>query len=133
MDQIPKTMNMDIHVGEMIEELVRVNQVSITEIARKTHVNRRSVYNWFKQKTLRPYTLHRICEVLASDFSIELPGIFQEKQQSFKKQAEQEHESAGKESGDVFYWMNKYIFLLEKYNELLDRISRKEEEPVGRH
>lgn len=124
-------MNSEIHVGELIEELIRVNQLSISEVARKMHVNRRSVYNWFKQKSIRPYVLHRICNVLASDFSIELPLVMKETQLDFKEKSEAPGKEKKVDFNSVTYWMNKYIYLLEKYNEVLSRETSKDEFPSG--
>lgn len=110
-----------MHIGELIEELIRVNHLSISEVARKMHVNRRSLYNWFKQKSIRPYILHRICNVLSNDFSIELPSIIKESTGTEigrpKPSSRETPEEANPNT--VSYWMNKYIYLLEKYNEML--------------
>ncbi len=125
-------MNEDIHVGEMIEEVIRSNRLSISDVARKIHVNRRSVYNWFKQKSLRPYTLHRICYVLVYDFSVKLPDYFKEQFIQNKDFALATSEKkidveTNTESNSVQYWINKYIYLLEKYNETLAKGVPKEE------
>ena len=112
-------MNEDIHVGEMIEEVIRSNRLSISDVARKIHVNRRSVYNWFKQKSLRPYTLHRICYVLVYDFSVKLPDYFKEQFIQNKDFALATSEKkidveTNTESNYVQYLINKYINLHEK-------------------
>ncbi len=116
-------MNSEMHVGELIEELIRVNHLSISEVARRMHVNRRSVYNWFKQKTLRPYVFHRICNVLSEDFAIEVPNILQPREKEIPPPVEVHPRLEEKEAGSssVNYWMNKYIHLLEKYNEILSK------------
>jgi transcriptional regulator with XRE-family HTH domain len=125
-------MNEEIHVGEMIEEVIRSNRLSISDVARRIHVNRRSVYNWFKQKSLRPYTLHRICYVLVYDFSVKLPDYFKEQFIQNKDFAPPASEKkldleSDTESNSVQYWINKYIYLLEKYNETLAKGVTKEE------
>jgi transposase-like protein len=114
-------MESQMHIGELIEELIRVNHLSISEVARKMHVNRRSLYNWFKQQSIRPYILHRICNVLANDFAIELPSIIKEtpRQDDSKHKTQAREVSEEVNSSSVSYWMNKYIYLLEKYNEML--------------
>lgn len=130
-------MNEDIHVGEMIEEVIRSNRISISDVARKIHVNRRSVYNWFKQKSLRPYTLHRICYVLVHDFSVKLPAFFNDQfiqNKEFAPPASDRKADvmAETESNSVQYWINKYIFLLEKYNETLAKGVTKEDKLTER-
>jgi len=128
-------MNEDIHVGEMIEEVIRSNRLSISDVARKIHVNRRSVYNWFKQKSLRPYTLHRICYVLVYDFAVKLPDYFKEEFVQNKdfvlpvSEKKVDHETE-EESNSVQYWINKYIYLLEKYNETLAKGVSKEDKSL---
>ena len=129
-----------MHVGELIEELIRVNHLSISEVARRMHVNRRSVYNWFKQKTLRPYVFHRICNVLSEDFAIEVPDIMQAREKEHVPAPETHPKQEEKEaySSSVNYWMNKYISLLEKYNEILSKGESKAESsppfrPPGSH
>lgn len=116
-------MKSEMHIGELIEELIRINHLSISEVARRMHVNRRSLYNWFKQQSIRPYILHRICNVLANDFSIELPSIIKEapRLDSGKNKTPPKDKEVAEEgsSNTVSYWMNKYIYLLEKYNEML--------------
>jgi len=114
-------MKSEMHIGELIEELIRVNHLSISEVARRMHVNRRSLYNWFKQKSIRPYILHRICNVLANDFSIELPSIIKEAPMPDTGRNKTPPKDLKDEanSNTVSYWMNKYIYLLEKYNEML--------------
>lgn len=124
-------MNEDIHVGEMIEEVIRSNRISISDVARKIHVNRRSVYNWFKQKSLRPYTLHRICYVLVYDFSVKLPDYFKEEfiqnKDFIPPLVDKKSDVEGDlETNSVQYWINKYIYLLEKYNETLAKGVTKE-------
>lgn len=127
-------MNKDIHVGELIEEVIRSNHLSISDVARKIHVNRRSVYNWFKQKALRPYTLHRICYVLAYEFSVKLPDYFKQElieSSDFTPPTDEKIavKEADPEANSVQYWINKYIYLLEKYNETLAKGVSKEDHP----
>ncbi|MEJ6981345.1 hypothetical protein WG906_12835 [Pedobacter sp. P351] len=117
-------MNKEIHVGKLIEDVIRSNYISISSVARKIHVNRRSVYNWFKQSDLRPYTLHRICDVLVYEFSVKLPEYFNEEyidKKSFRSPSEERVETidADPVTNSAEYWINKYIYLLEKYNEVL--------------
>ena len=101
-----------------MERVVRRSGVSITELARRTHVNRRSVYNWFNQKRLKLDIICKIGYVLGHDFSVEFPNLFPKDEfTQMKKLVETRDEVENAES--VYFWMNKYIALLEKYNELL--------------
>lgn len=132
---VSNSMNEDIHVGKLLEDLIRANGLTISDVARKIKVNRRSVYNWFKQKTLKSYTLQRICYVLVYDFSVKLPDFLNEEFLQHKTEivpltttkTDTEEES---EMNTVQYWMNKYIYLLEKYNEALAKEMSKQDKPT---
>ena len=118
---------MELHTGAIVERVVRRSGVSITELARRTNVNRRSVYNWFNQKILKLDVICKIGNVLGHDFSLEFPNYFpnSENNPSVKKSINVAIDEANS-SESVYYWMNKYIGLLEKYNELLVKASKRE-------
>lgn len=111
------------HHGQLIEKIIRRNGHSITDIARLTKVNRRSVYNWFNKARLKPRTIKSIGEAIRYDFTALFP--------EFKDAIEIEEVSfvetkptklLGSESFD---WKEKYIDLLEKHAELLAQIGNK--------
>lgn len=123
---------MKIHRGQIIEKLIRRDGHSITEIALKLNINRRSLYNWFTQKDLKQEIIYKIGHVIQHDFSVEFPELFTSKDfifdvsptSSFKERfylMEPEEQS-----DDVEDWRAKYIDLLEKFNELLSRNYNKE-------
>lgn len=99
---------MPLHHGEIIEKAVRKGGHSITDVARLVQVNRRSVYNWFGQRRLRPDIILRVGSVIQYDFSKDIPNLQEE--ESFEFETSEERE-----------WKEKYIGLLEKYNELLQK------------
>jgi hypothetical protein len=68
--------DMEMHYGQIVEQIIRRKGYSISELARLTKVNRRSVYNWFNQKQLKPEIIFRIGTVVNYDFSAEFPGLF---------------------------------------------------------
>lgn len=106
-----------MNVGQVIEEVIRKDHVKISELSRKLHVSRRTIYNWFVQEKLSFDIICKIGIAIKHDFSKEFPDDF----------ARIDHEiGADKEEttnivfpGSAGYWMNKYIILLEKYSELL--------------
>jgi hypothetical protein len=118
---------MQIHHGQILERVVRRNGHSISDVARLTNVNRRSVYNWFNQQHLKPEIIYRIGCVIDHDFSVELPHLFTP--EDFKKDLKKS--SAVTYSADQpedpynkHYWKDKYIDLLERYNSLLsDKVA----------
>jgi predicted transcriptional regulator len=112
---------MEKHHGQIVERMIRRNGYSISELARLTKVNRRSVYNWFNQRQLKPEIIFRIGCVLNHDFSTEFPSLFSAEE--FNKQTTETVDDLvlknSLEAGSSMYWKDKYIDLLEKYNELL--------------
>lgn len=111
---------MDLNAGQIVERVVRRNKVSISELARRMQVNRRSVYNWFDQKTLKIDIICKIGHVLNHDFSVDFPEAFGERGfAAMEKIVDAMEDNEHKQPNSVHYWMVKYISLLEKYNELL--------------
>lgn len=113
---------MEKHYGEIVERTIRRNGYSISELSRLMKVNRRSIYNWFNQPKFKPDIIFKIGCALKHDFSNEFPELFssEEFQKVFndtKKTLQvrflnEEHEK-------VSYWKDKYINLLEEYNQIL--------------
>ncbi len=108
---------MNIHHGETIEKVVRRNGHSITDVAKLTKVNRRSVYNWFNQPRLKPEIIYKIGCVINHDFSAELPQLFtpEDFERGFKEHAPLEQRTDV--NNDI--WKDKYIDLMERYTALL--------------
>lgn len=113
---------MDLNAGQIVERVVRRNKVSISELARRMQVNRRSVYNWFDQKTLKIDIICKIGHVLNHDFSVDFPEAFGERGfAAMEKIVDAMDDGEHKQPNSVYYWMVKYISLLEKYNQLLSQ------------
>lgn len=99
---------MNNHHGQIIEKVIRKHGHSITDVARMTKVNRRSVYNWFSQQVLKPHIIINIGEAIQHDFSNDIPTL--KKEGSLLK---------GNKNDEG--WKDKYVDLLERYNQLLIR------------
>ncbi|UKT65753.1 helix-turn-helix domain-containing protein [Pedobacter mucosus] len=112
---------MILNNGQILERVIRRDRMGISELSRKLNVSRRTIYNWFDQKTLNPEIIWKVGNVIGHDFSIDLPDAFAKGgnviQHSFTTQQTEEHKKISTNS--VYFWMNKYIRLLEKYNEVL--------------
>lgn len=128
---------MESHDGAIVEKVVRRSGLSITELARRCNVNRRSVYNWFNQKTLKLDVIIKIGGVLEHDFSQEFPESFDKKEFAGIKHISDpdEQEEEQPDQNNIHYWMSKYIVLLEKYNELLQNQNPKDSffNPIKRY
>jgi len=114
---------MDLHYGQVVERIIRRKGYSISELARLTNVNRRSVYNWFNQKHLKSEIIFRIGNVINHDFSTEFPSLYPKDE--LNKHYHFMNDDA--DQSTTTYWKDKYIDLLEKYNQLLlDFMSSKD-------
>ncbi|RVU02457.1 XRE family transcriptional regulator [Mucilaginibacter limnophilus] len=111
---------MDKHYGQIVELIIRKKGYSISELARLTYVNRRSVYNWFNQKYLKPEIIHRIGCILDHDFSVEFPELFT-KDDFEKTEKHIDSEISSNDTPPMVAWKDKYIELLERYNNLLSK------------
>jgi hypothetical protein len=110
----------DIHQGQIVERAVRCNRMGISEISRRLYVSRRTLYNWFETKDLGLDTICKIGFVIGHDFSEELPEEFAKKTNSLSGEVMAELQNTGDKLKDpIYYWMDRYIKLLEKFNELL--------------
>lgn len=119
---------MDKHYGHIIEKTIRRNGYSISELARLTNVNRRSIYNWFSQPNLKPEIIYRIGCALKHDFSEEFPELFSEDDfqkviSPEKNLTEEPFEIEEEKSSN--YWKDKYIHILEEYNRHLITQTKK--------
>jgi len=112
---------MEKHYGEVIERTVRRNGYSISALARSMKVNRRSIYNWFKQPKFKEEIIFKIGCALKYDFSTEFPELFvsEEFQKAFNYSPAQINELLTEERDKINYWKDKYINLLEEYNQIL--------------
>lgn len=109
--------------GQVIEQVIRRRGISISEVARFLNVNRKSVYNWFRQDIIKPDVIFKLGVVLEHDFSVEFPHYFEtsdfENVVRVNRDVQKPHKENVTESQGENYWKNKYVELLEKYNELL--------------
>ncbi|WP_052265956.1 helix-turn-helix transcriptional regulator [Pedobacter kyungheensis] len=113
-------MTTHLKQGEILERLVRRDRMGISELSRKLKVSRRTIYNWFAQERIDQEIIWQVGRLLGQDLSIDFPDAFpvplsgQLKGQAID-QVKPDHSNANA----VHFWMNKYISLLEKYNDLL--------------
>ncbi|QNL47934.1 helix-turn-helix domain-containing protein [Olivibacter sp. SDN3] len=111
---------MEKHYGEIIEKVMRRNGYSISEAARIMNVNRRSIYNWFDQPKLKDQIIFKIGCALKYDFSVEFPELFSSEDFQRAFSASKTKQSAIRdETEKTSFWKDKYIQLLEEYNNML--------------
>jgi lambda repressor-like predicted transcriptional regulator len=110
---------MSEHNGAIVEKVIRRNGHSLTDIAKLTGVNRRSIYNWFLQPRLKPEIIIKIGLAIKHDFSVEFPRQFVS--DDFKEQSKALPALKQISHGDPNIWKEKYIDLMERYNLLLSK------------
>lgn len=104
---------MAVHQGDIVERVIRRQGHSLTDLAKLTGVNRRSIYNWFTQSRLKPENIIKIGQAIRHDFSVEFPDLFVP--EDFIPQ----EKAVEPKMEDFNPWKEKYIDLLERYNLLL--------------
>jgi AcrR family transcriptional regulator len=110
----------NIHMGQLLERVVRRKGLNISELAAALGITRRTLYNWFKLEVIDEVTMNRISSVIVYDLNshIQKPTIVD------KVSVEPQGESQVVVK-DEAYWQDRYIDLLERYSGLL-AASRKE-------
>jgi DNA-binding XRE family transcriptional regulator len=124
-DFIHKT---DVHIGHTFEQVIRRDRLGISELARRLDVSRRTIYNWFETQNLSFEIVFKVGRIIGHDFSQEFPQLFiYENQDLVDKNLNIPHKNDPDFSiNPVYYWMDKYIKLLEKYNEILSHETKHE-------
>jgi predicted transcriptional regulator len=99
------------HRGEIIKEAVYKSGFPITELAKRMGKSRRWVYLLFENPTVSVDTILHIGSIIHYDFTDEIeilkPHFFNDTPIDYSK--------------EEAYWKNKYLKLLEEYNELLKK------------
>jgi predicted transcriptional regulator len=111
---------MEKHYGQIVEYRVRKNGHSISALAKTLKVNRRSIYNWFNQRHLKKDVILSIGCAIKHDFSEEIPEMFSPEDFNCCLYA---HVNNANEAAETYAenerYKNKYVALLEQYNQLL--------------
>jgi len=116
---------MGTHLGKILEQVIRMERIGISELSRKLKVSRRTIYNWFEQDNLNIQIILEVGEVIGHDFTSSLPeSIIKSNGHFFNNNEEHSESNIEADNNSVFFWMNKYVRLLEKYNELLSIMSK---------
>lgn len=116
---------MEEYVGRIIERAIRRQDVSISELSRRMNVSRRTLYNCFERRTLDKNFVCSIGTIIGYDFTKELGVDFNNENHQAENVCQvypalSENELEDQKETD--YWMQKYIQLLEKYNQLLQKV-----------
>lgn len=107
------------HRGEIVERAIRQSGYPISTIAKKLGRSRRWMYLMFDNTQVDLETIMSIGNIIHHDFSDEIKELGSIGNHSFED-PENPYTNQSKE-----YWKNKYLKLLEDYNELLKRTNEK--------
>ena len=107
------------YTGAMFEKAVRNSDISLTVLARKLRVNRRTIYNWFEKDIISIDIIYRVSKVIGIDFFQHFPGLELTRRPAGRTGGPRKSETAS-------FWKAKYAELLEQYNELLLRVKQKQ-------
>jgi len=109
------------HRGEIVEKAVRESGYSITRLASKLGKSRRWMYLAFENHNLSIDLVLQIGLIIHHDFSAEIKELAAYTHGRVLHQAVSETGKALiKPEAEAEHWKNKYLELLEKYNQLLE-------------
>jgi len=102
------------HRGEIIKEAIYKSGVPITALAKRLGKSRRWMYLMFENSNVSLDIVLQIGKFIHYDFGKAIKGLT-----TSENIANEPFVVYGKEVADVEYWKNKYLKLLEEYNDLL--------------
>ena len=107
------------HKGEIIEKAIRESGFSITRLASRMGKSRRWVYQIFESRTVPVDYILAIGKIIHHDFTEDIKELKTYKVSMAKQMMNEPVQAFGNEKEEVEYWKNKYLAVLEKYNDLL--------------
>ena len=107
------------HRGEIVERAVRQSGMPLTQLTQKLGRSRRWIYNAFENPYLSLEVILQIGGIIHHDFSEEITELKNPRQLT-NEPAERMYSVT--DENTVEFWKNKYLLLLEKYNELLEKV-----------
>jgi hypothetical protein len=113
-------IKLEQHHGLILEQAVRKAHIGISEIARKLNISRKTIYNWFETKKISIDILKKVGYVISHDFSAELPEEFAcEENYLVNLPGNPSDANTVSKNDEVYYWMERYIKLLENMTQNL--------------
>mmetsp|Transcript_19544 Transcript_19544/g.22649 ORF Transcript_19544/g.22649 Transcript_19544/m.22649 type:complete len:117 (-) Transcript_19544:713-1063(-) len=109
------------HKGEIIEKAVRESGHSITKLAQKMGKSRRWVYQIFDSAAVPIDYIIDIGKIIHYDFSEDIKGIKMYGADRPITSVEEARFTGKASSDEAEHWKEKYMNLLEKYNDLLSK------------
>lgn len=104
------------HRGEIVKKAVYKSGYPITELAKRLSKSRRWVYLMFENSNVSLDIILQIGKIIHFDFKDEIKEF-----NSYKNAINESAFDYQKDEENPEYWKNKYLKLLEEYNELLKK------------
>ncbi len=109
------------HKGQILEKAVRESGMPLTKLTKRLKKSRRWIYNAFENPNVSIDYVLEIGKIIHHDFSEDIEELRKYRTMAAFMHLENASEIDERESGSQDYWKNKYLKLLEKYNQLLER------------
>jgi len=113
------------HKGESVERAIRQSGYSITNLAVKLGKSRRWMYHVFENPNVPVELILKIGKIIHYDFSGEIKELKNYSEKGNDTLISEPAKNYNEQKMETENWKNKYLELLEKYNELLTEISGK--------
>ena len=122
------------HQGEILQEAIKSSGISITRIVEEMGITRPTIYRKFKEDTIDYNFVKRVGDVIGHDFAnnftvslqSSLPFVTQQSTVTLRSPVTSRVTPPvivdNSLSGQLLVLQNKYIALLEAYNELLLKV-----------
>ena len=111
--------------GEIIEKAVRQSGYSITKLAKKLGKSTRWMYYMFDSSNVSIDYILEIGEIIHHDFSNDIKELKKYKLLNEIKEIKESEITYKSKQAELEAWKNKYLALLEKHNQLLQSITKK--------
>ena len=112
------------HRGEIIEKVVRESGIPISYLAKSLKKSRQFVYNIFSNPNVPVDIIVLIGKITHHDFSQEFKDLIVAPKK-YKVVSSAETLNEDDQNQDADHWRTKYLEVLEKYNQLLQEIVKK--------
>lgn len=109
------------HKGEILEKAVRESGMPLTKLTKKLNRSRRWIYNAFENPNVSIDYILEIGKIIHHDFSEDIAELKKYRTMAAFLHLENVSETDSEDKQGQDYWKNKYLKLLEKYNQLLER------------
>jgi CRISPR/Cas system-associated exonuclease Cas4 (RecB family) len=93
----------------------------LTKLTKKLNKSRRWIYNAFENPNVSIDYILEIGKIIHHDFSEDIAELKKYRTMATFMHLENVSETDNNEKQGQDYWKNKYLKLLEKYNQLLER------------